>query len=256
MSFEDHSNLQTPEGVELSVTVAGLGSRIGASIIDSSIILVILVVVLAASSLPTFSAVIEFNPVTGEPVFREGAFLYLAIFGLIVSLVLAGYHIVFESTRGQTPGKRAFGIRVTTVEGDRIGFRQAFIRNVVRIVDALPLYNLAGIVSILVSPRNQRIGDIAAKTIVVRQPRPGHVFIPPDIKQLAETAPLDIYGLSQAEIEAVRHYVSRRNQLDFMLRARFSKQLADRIRPKIPTFGSELTDDQFLMRVMAAIAND
>lgn len=84
------------------------------------------------------------------------------------SLVFLVYLIVFEGVVGATPGKFILGLRVKTVEGGRCDFGRALIRNVLRIVDAIAVY-LVGLIVALVSKKRQRVGDLAAHTIVARE---------------------------------------------------------------------------------------
>src|SRR5207245_10651733 len=81
-----------------------------------------------------------------------------------------GYFIVSEAVwSGQTLGKRALRLRAVDARGGPITVSQALIRNLVRIVDFLPSYYLVGAIAIFVTHRNQRLGDLAAGTVVVRE---------------------------------------------------------------------------------------
>lgn len=88
--------------------------------------------------------------------------------GLIALLISFGYYIYLEGNYGQTIGKMALGIVVVTDDGEPIDYREAAIRTVMRIVDALPVLYLVGIIVIVVTDRNQRLGDLVADTVVVR----------------------------------------------------------------------------------------
>lgn len=99
--------------------------------------------------------------------------------GLLASLVgiviTFGYYIYLEGTYGQTIGKMALDIVVVTEDGDPIEYGPAAIRTILRIIDALPVFYLIGIILVLVTDRKQRLGDIAADTVVVRAREPdGH----------------------------------------------------------------------------------
>jgi uncharacterized RDD family membrane protein YckC len=91
-----------------------------------------------------------------------------ALASLIGLLIGFGYYIYLEGNYGQTVGKMALGIVVVTEDGAPIDYGTAAIRTVLRIVDALPFLYLVGLVLILVTDRNQRLGDIVADTVVVR----------------------------------------------------------------------------------------
>ena len=89
---------------------------------------------------------------------------------LLQTLTLAAglaYFVYTEGTYGQTLGKRALGVVVVTEDGDPIGYGEALVRNVFRVVDALPAFFLLGAAVILVTERGQRVGDLVADTVVV-----------------------------------------------------------------------------------------
>jgi len=159
--MRETTRIATPDSVELEFRLAGPGSRLLALAIDTAItgaltgVLIVLAVV-AGYSLDVGE---------GRSTWASGL-LVLAFF-----LVRWGYFIFFELLlRGQTPGKRALGIRVVRDGGLPLGARQAIIRNLLRVVDALPPpLCIVGAVSILASHTGQRLGDLAAGTLVVRE---------------------------------------------------------------------------------------
>ncbi len=87
----------------------------------------------------------------------------------IYSLIFIGYFTVLESKSGSTIGKNIVDIRVTSKKGDSISFGQAAIRNVLRIVDGLPVFYIIGILSIAITEDSQRVGDLAAGTVVIEK---------------------------------------------------------------------------------------
>src|SRR5206468_11279553 len=101
-----------------------------------------------------------------------GGFL---IAGLFVAgfLVYFGYDVAFETlASGRTPGKRAAGLRVVRLGGEPVGFVASAVRNLGRLVDMQPgLLYAVGAATILFSRHNQRLGDLAAGTLVVRERR-------------------------------------------------------------------------------------
>ncbi len=96
--------------------------------------------------------------------------------GFVLSLIPAGfllliactYFTVLEWKFGQTLGKKIVGSRVVGVDGSRLTLRAAIIRTILRIVDWLPFFYVAGCIALLVSKSRQRLGDQVAKTVVVR----------------------------------------------------------------------------------------
>jgi uncharacterized RDD family membrane protein YckC len=111
------------------------------------------------------------------PVRFKAALLDVIILGVVASLVGVSptnvlmlwfaYFVLFEGFFSGTPGKEVFGLRVVTLDGHPIGMRRAIGRNLLRIIDWLPAFYLAGALAVRLSDLHQRIGDKAAGTIVV-----------------------------------------------------------------------------------------
>lgn len=138
--------------------------------------------------------------------------------GIGVSLVLLFiaqwvWFFAWESIRGDTPGKRAFGLRVVTTEGRPIGFARAALRNVLRAADLLPTAYLAGVTAMAISARFQRIGDLVAGTLVVADVRVAHhsqrfaLWPPPYPHELAALP--DEVVLDAEEREAIELFLRR-----------------------------------------------
>jgi uncharacterized RDD family membrane protein YckC len=95
---------------------------------------------------------------------RLASFLTLP-FGLLGLL----YWVYFEGAYGQTLGKMAMDVVVVKDDGSDCDYAASLVRNVLRIVDALPTFYIVGLVVIYVSDEGQRVGDIAASTVVVNE---------------------------------------------------------------------------------------
>jgi hypothetical protein len=126
------------------------------------------------------------------------------------------YFVVWEGLRGTTPGKMVLGLRVLTTEGRPIGFAQSVIRNVVRAADMLPTAYLAGLGSMFATRRFQRLGDLAAGTMVVVVKRaakaiPIRLMPPPVPKELSAIAPRVL--LDAEERTALELFLRRRGTL-------------------------------------------
>ncbi len=132
-----------------TVKYASLGRRIIAFLID----IIILAVATAVVGLVTALLAGE-TPAA----FVSQTFLFVAMFA---------YFIYFEGKTGQTPGKRVVNITVQTVDGEPIDYKASALRNILRIVDALPTFYIVGIIAILLTDRDQRVGDLAANTVVI-----------------------------------------------------------------------------------------
>jgi uncharacterized RDD family membrane protein YckC len=83
--------------------------------------------------------------------------------------IIIAYFILLEAYAGRTIGKKVLGFKVVGIDGKRIGILKSLIRNVLRLVDGLPAFNILGIILISTSPKNQRLGDYVAKTFVIRE---------------------------------------------------------------------------------------
>jgi len=147
--------ISTPERVAFQYEIAGIGSRFLAQVVDTLVITVILIAIsiLAASLGGIFSS-------------GELAILVEIILGFVL---LAGYFLISEAAwNGQTLGKRATRLRVVGDHGEPLSIGQAAIRNLVRIVDFLPVFYAVGMLTLFINGRGKRLGDFAAGTLVVR----------------------------------------------------------------------------------------
>src|SRR5207237_7237038 len=98
---------------------------------------------------------------------------YLAVLGLIVGALLMAYDVYFEVRHnGQTPGKRHQGLRVLRESGGPFDFRRSCIRSLLAVADLLPAFYLLGATLVLLTRRHQRLGDLAAGTMVIRERAP------------------------------------------------------------------------------------
>jgi len=156
----DQLNIDTPELVAIELPLAGIGSRFIAILVDYLIwgFVFLILGIVAAIIIPAlhFFGGISANWAIG-------------IFVLIVFLLQWGYFALFEAFgNGRTPGKRVARIRVIHQSGRGINFVEALARNLVRFVDYFPSFYAVGLVAIFFSRRNQRLGDMVAGTLVVR----------------------------------------------------------------------------------------
>ena len=87
---------------------------------------------------------------------------------LVFLFVIFAYLILMEAYVGWTVGKRILGMRVADVSGNKIGLSKLIVRNILRLVDGLPAFNILGIILIATSQREQRFGDRVARTYVVK----------------------------------------------------------------------------------------
>jgi len=236
MEYEDRRTISTPEGVQLALPLANIGSRFMALLIDYVICgLVYAALLLGALAL--------------------GAGTLLTIIGVTSILVTnVGYFTVFEVFGGgRTLGKRMTSLRVVTDGGGQVGLRASLIRNIIRLIEASILY-IPAIISVLVTRDNQRLGDLAAGTLVVRDVKPVAVAAPPPAPAVepAQLASWDVTGVSDAETAAVRSFLERRAQLRPGARRALAQQLAGRLRPQVAGARVNLDDETFLEYLAAA----
>jgi len=239
VEYEDRLTISTPEGLELELLLAGIASRMIASLLD--------LVVQGTLAVAVFIAV----AVIGSGVAQ--AIGYIALF-----LLVFGYNVLFETrAAGRTPGKRWAGLRVIVPSGRRITLAVSAVRNLLRLVDFLPAAYAVGVISILVSQRNQRVGDMAAGTVVVRERKPTQrvsTATPPTPAPAADLARWDVSAVSLQEIAAVREFLSRRATLEPRARAGLAQQLAAGLQQHVAGGPPGLSAEQFLEAVAAAKA--
>src|SRR5439155_7623464 len=215
MEFEDRLTIATPEGVDLELTLAGVGSRFASALIDYLIQGLLLV---------ALTLVFDY----GFGGSGDASGFALAVYAVLAFALVIGYDVAFEVlASGRTPGKRLNGLRVVRESGAPVTFAASAVRNVLRLVDWLPGTYLVGMVAILVSSRNQRLGDLAAGTLVVRERRalPKEPRFP--VYHRAVAAPAwDTSGIAAEELAAVRGFLARRDSLTRDARSQVAAELA------------------------------
>ena len=245
MFYEDRISLATPEGVDLEVTLAGVGSRFVAGVIDQLLRwLLLIAMVILVSVLQEGST----SDLSGAGV----AVLVVAIF-----LVQFGYDVVFETrAAGRTPGKRWTGLRVVKMGGAPVGFVASALRNILRIVDSLPGFYLVGMLSVLFTKNNQRLGDLAAGTIVVRERRQSTTLpsAAPAAPAPADSDLYDVSAISAEEVATIRRFLDRRETITPEARHRLAREMAVRLGPKVVGPARRWDPEEFLEYVVATKA--
>lgn len=163
----------SPEKTVLSFDLARLGSRVFAQLLDVLLILVGMFILYFLSM-----AIIAALIAAGENP-RSAVGLGIMPLMFAASLGWLIYFILFEGLwNGQTIGKKALGIRVRMADGTPITFRAALARNLLRPADLLPFYYFLGFLAMFTNVRSQRIGDMVAGTVVLRERKPMPIFSP------------------------------------------------------------------------------
>jgi uncharacterized RDD family membrane protein YckC len=248
VEIDDRITVSTPEGVDLELVVAGLGSRFMSSLVDSALqaLLIIPLLILGGA----------------------GGSAGVAAASLLGFLVVFGYPTVCDALLdGRTVGRRLAGLRLVTTDGDRVGFVAAAVRNILRIVDFMPGMYAVGALAALATARSQRLGDLAAGTLVVRGApvRTGPVVpgagraqthvreeVPDQGGRLPEgSGAWDLTRLTNDDVKVLRSFLARRPELDPAARARVAGELARRIRPAVVGPAPDLPDEILLEQVLA-----
>jgi uncharacterized RDD family membrane protein YckC len=226
-------------------TLAGPIVRFLAWLVDA---LVLWVALLATSLLIAFTSIVSAD--------FAGALQAIVYFAVSV-----GYGMTLEWLwRGQTIGKRVMRLRVVDAQGLRLHFSQVAIRNLLRIVDLLPLMYVVGGLATLLTRRAQRLGDLAANTVVIRIPR----IVEPNLEQLGADKynSLRAYPhlcarlrqrVTPAEASTALQAIVRRDEMEAPARVQLFAELADHFRQKVD-FPSEaiegIADEQYVRNVV------
>lgn len=204
-------NIDTPENVAFGYNVAGIGSRFLAALVDTTLIAIIQLIVVGASA----------YALNATKLMSDLGAWASAIFSLLAFLLFWGYYIFFEMLwNGQSPGKRWAGLRVIRTDGTPVTLAESIIRNLVRLIDFLPLGYGVGVVAMFVNNQSRRLGDLAAGSLVVHDggdisvqsiASRGHVAIPSNLPTLDPNLPIE--RLEQQDIQILEDFLARRNEL-------------------------------------------
>jgi uncharacterized RDD family membrane protein YckC len=258
---EDRLVIETPEQVELSYELAGMGSRFIAGVVDSLLVVLLLVLALALFAFlgVTMGSVDQFFSAdeAGQPhIGLKIVSWTTALFVLLVFAVFWGYHFFFETvTNGRTPGKKQVGLRVIRDGGYPITASAAAVRNLLRVVDAMPwpFYGVAG-VSMLLSSQVKRLGDLAAGTVVVKERVLDYTAkTDKKKKQHVELGAIALVGdhdsrLTAKEAAVVRNFLERRSELSKEARQRLAQRIAQPLMERLGVVGED--PEMFLSRLV------
>jgi uncharacterized RDD family membrane protein YckC len=240
--------VETPEGVVFSYALATPAVRALAWAVDAAAIA-------AASSIVGQACALL------QLVSQDWARAMTVLLYFVVSV---GYGIVLEwRWRGQTLGKRLFGLRVVDAQGLRLQLRQIALRNLMRVFDSLPLAYLVGGIACAVSRNCQRLGDLAANTVVARE----QSWEDPDVELLAQAKYNSLLAhprlaarlRSQAAPEAVEmalRAVAQRDHYEPQARVEVFQGLAEYFRALVsfpPAAVEGLSDEEYVKSELRAI---
>ncbi len=217
--------IETPEHVALHLELAGVGSRAAAALVDT------LVASLGLLLLIWLASLFGLTESTGT---LAGWLLALVV--LVFAFVFLGYFVLLEALNGgRTLGKQLLGIRVVMETGHAITPTAAVVRGLFRLLDAyFPLLPfLPGLVMIFLHGRNQRVGDLVAGTIVVRD-RPMDWALAPTAPASDEPVEAGPPELDDDEFRLLDQYLARAGDLDVVVQTRLASELARRFQDRVP----------------------
>jgi uncharacterized RDD family membrane protein YckC len=251
MAVASDYELDTPEAVRLDFEIAGIGTRFLAALLD------LLVIIGLGIAIGLLSLILY---ALGGP-YQTVA----EIVGVTLSFILFwGYYIISEAvTKGRSPGKAKMRIRVIKTTGYPEGFVAAVVRNLVRIVDFLPVLYGVGIVTMFINKNARRLGDLAAGTVVVKErkevlepsPSPTLSGVLPGMVTPArgqvnpEEHDWALTKLTSDDILLVTHFLSRAPSLPSDATLRVGNQIAERLAATIGA-SPPLDPVRFLERVL------
>ncbi len=238
----DQLNIDTPELVSIEMPLAGIGSRFIALLLDSLI---------WAAGLLVLSLILwAFSPALR--VFNNLSYQWaVALFTFALFLLNWGYFTLFEAFgNGRTPGKRIARIRVIQRSGRAIGLVESMARNFVRYIDQIPSFYAVGAITMFATKQHQRLGDLAAGTLVVRDREAetplwgdtatrtftaasfsGAAHIPEPHLAVSVSA-AELTKLAPSDLEVLENFFARRLDLPLSTRQVLAGRLAEAIRAK------------------------
>jgi uncharacterized RDD family membrane protein YckC len=239
----DQLNIDTPELVDIEMPLAGIGSRFIALLIDSIILFIGWLLLLGMEKF-LLPGIVSYS--------KHTALWTVAVFTLLSFLLYWGYFTLFEAFwNGRTPGKRVAKIRVIQRSGRAIGLFESMARNLIRVIDQIPLIYVVGVISMFVSRQHQRLGDLAAGTLVVRDRQDetpawageggartftAQIFVPVERApepHLAVTLPSGgIAKLAASDLQVLEGFFARRLDMSMATREALAGRIAAAIQAK------------------------
>lgn len=218
ITVDRRAGIVTPEAVVLEFETASVASRVLARLIDAAVLWAGLFMVALPMGL----------------IFTGSGSETLGIIIIVVLgfVLVFGYWILMETLwHGRTVGKAALGLRVVTTEGAPVSFRHASIRAIVGVVDFfLPPLGPVAVLSVLVSRTDQRLGDLAAGTIVLRERSAGGPVMALSLTEPAGRqelmSSLRVSPLTDGQYSVLRRFLLRAHTLSPAARERLANQIS------------------------------
>jgi len=192
--------ITTPENIEVEYTLAGLGSRTGAALIDMAIQGVMFIILGIALLLIGYFS---------QEFFKQYYGWIIGVTLLVYALISYGYFIAMElNMNGMTPGKKAFKIRTIRNNGQPITLKHSALRNLFRVF--IDIFGV-GTVLIFLTKEHKRLGDFVASTIVVTEENKTRPITLEGLQIISEH---HRYQMSEEENEILREYGMRRHSME------------------------------------------
>ena len=261
MDPSDKLTIDTPEQIALEFSVAGIGSRLLAVAIDTMIQFAIYFLIITGFVL-LITRFANRGARVNAPAASENAAIWItAIIIFLLFCIYWGYFAAFEAFwKGRTPGKYFLKIRVIKDNGRSINVYEAIGRNLMRAIDALPTLYGVGLITMALSKRNQRLGDMLAGTIVVheRAPMATRAAWVTEVEQptAASTAMLvpQLNQLDIRDLQLIEAFLHRREQLQGFGRLHAADQIVDHIQKKAQIASApDEGPETFLERIARAL---
>ena len=234
--------VQGMTGVDLSLLIAGPGSRAYAFIIDWHIRLVVAIAWVVVSMV-SIGGGLRFE-------FGTDRWVPLLIFGPAAAIYLLYHPVVELLMRGQSPGKRMAGVRIVCRDGGPPSAGAILVRNAFRLIDALPMLYVLGLVSTVVTEQRIRIGDMAAGTLLVT------IDSDPATSMNRLAARSSGYGLDPALQDLVEQLVERWKEMEPDKRGAIARSLLQRIDTGAGQSPADSSDAELHARLLALSGND
>ena len=211
----------TPDNIKVEYRLAGAGSRVGAAVIDTAIQATAFFIIVLTAVWVAFDLNADIFDQTLERLSNIAAMVLVLYF-----IIFFGYFLIFEIiTKGQTPGKKIFGLRTIRANGQPITFIQSIIRNVVRVtLDNMGL----GVIMMLFTKNHTRLGDMLASTIVISENPSKYkmeslLWRPEMASYDARTRAVvnNDYPITYEEYEIIKDYFARKD--DFLENGRYAE---------------------------------
>lgn len=244
----DDLSLYSSEKVYYSFTLAGLGSRFIGFLLDNLIITGVYL------GLGFFGFLCVRKLELWPETLKTMVIVFIIIMFFFVGL---GYFIFFETIwNGQTPGKKAAGLRVVRKSGEAVTFSNILVRNLMRIIDLLPGQYAVGIIAILFSRAHQRVGDMVADTVVIKEKEIGEPLLfdssQADPALTVKIRPY-IYLIDEQDFGLIREYFNRQSQLMSDQTAPLAGKIAHHLAKKMGLEPAEAVDPVVFLRTVGAL---